>query len=306
MHKSKTVTFAGLVVTVAAAVAVSPAWAGEGDAPPDPSEESVRQQKAEALAHFMVQGALQDAPKYQIAGASTAICYFSELRKQIRDEIKTEKRYAAEGAGIINMEKMYELQRELRYIDEAVATIRSDLTDRGAKPLACPALLVQKGALCVGWRVMNTFPQGNSPDAVEHFCSSDEMRAMVELVNLGEKAPYWSGANQAIINLSYELDRAHLVARSAEVCIGTKYAPLLDSKLKNAKPADRAIAERFLLMLNNGRRELEQAGLQALACDEPLVRQLITCVMEKGDDVGVKPGCRSPELKDAMGRLWRE
>jgi hypothetical protein len=304
MQKSNTI--AVLAMMVAAGVAASTARAADGDATPDPSEESVRRQKVEALAHFVVQGALQDDPKYQIAGASTAICFFSELRKQVQDEIKTEKRYAAEGAGIINMDKMYELQRELRYIDEAVATTRTDLADRGAKPLACPALLVQKAALCVGWRVMNTFPRGSSPDAVEHFCMSDEMRAMVELVDLGEKAPYWNGANQAIINLSYELDRAHLVARSAEVCIGEKYAPLLDSKLKKAKPADREIAERFIRMLDDARRELEQGGLQALSCDDPLVRQLIACVMEKGDDVGVKPGCRSPELKAAMGRLWRE
>jgi hypothetical protein len=295
-----------IAVMVVNGVVMLPAkTVGDDPTPPDPSEESIARQKREAVAHLLVQRALQDVPKYQVAAASTAICFFAELRKQVLEEIKTEKRYAAEGAGIIDVKKMYDLQRELRYVDDAVATIRSGLIDQDAKAVACDAPLVQKAALCVGHRVMNTFPQGSSPESVERFCTSDEMVALADLVQLGDIAPYWNGANQAIINVSYELDRAHLVARSAEVCVGAKYAPLID-KLKNAKPVDRKTAERILRMLNDGRVELEQAGLKPLACDEPIVRNLVTCIVDKRDDVGVKPGCRSPELKAAMERLGRD
>jgi hypothetical protein len=259
-----------------------------------------------ALPHLNSASPLHGDPRYQLAAASTAICFFTELRGQVRQEINKEKHYAAEGAGVIDMEKMYDRQRELRYIDEAIAMIRSELAEKHATPLGCSDPLVEKTALCVGWHVMNTFPRGSASDAVERFCSSGEMRAAVGLVNLGEKAPYWDGADQAIINVSFELDRAHLVARSAEVCIGATYAPMIEAKLESAKPADRKVAQRFQRTLKDSRRELEQAGLNPMPCDDALVRQLIKCVKEKGDDVGVKPGCRSPELKEAMSRLSRE
>jgi hypothetical protein len=227
------------------------------------------------------------------------------LRKQIQEEIKTEKRYAAEGAGIIDMRKMYDLQRQLKYLDGAVATVRSDLSDKAAKPLDCSAIVVQKAALCVGYDVIRTFPNGTSPEAVERFCGSDEMQALSGLVDLGESAPYWDGAKQAIIDVSYELDRAHLVARSAEVCLVSKSAAIPEANLKSLPTAKRKAMDQARQVLAGSLDELKQAGLEPLDCTEPVVKQILACV-EKGDDTGVKPGCRSPELKEAMTRLWRE
>jgi hypothetical protein len=247
-----------------------------------------------------------DLEKYLVAGASTRLCFFGELRRQIAAEIKKQRRYAAEGAGVIDLQQMYEMQQELRYLDDAADKTRSGLAARGSKPTRCGAELVQKAALCFGYTIINTYLEDGDPDAIERFCASPEMKLLTSTVDAGDLAPYWRGAKQAILNLSYELDRANLVARSAELCISSEFQAAVEARSKVSSTADRKHLETFQRMAERSRRELEEAGLTPLACDDAVVHELLTCVVEKHDDVGVKPGCRSPELKAAMKRLSRE
>ena len=132
--------------------------------------------------------------------ASLAICFLGGLREQLLAEIRTEQKYAAQGGGIVDKRKIYDLQRQMRFADERAAQLLAGLKRGGEAALKCKHELVAASALCVDYVVMNTLPAEGTREEAEVFCALSPLVAIVSgfRERVGDKAPYWTGAELAI------------------------------------------------------------------------------------------------------------
>jgi hypothetical protein len=244
-----------------------------------------------------------------LVAKSTAVCFFQQMRALTKQEIETRKKYAREGAGIINLREMNELQQELRFDDEEVVRLVVELKHEGRGPLECNSHLVQKTALCFGlkhseWPLL----EGLDDAKAERLCAKPEMGQAVELVRTAgdlEKAEFWDAAPQAILNLSYLVDDALIIARSAEACIGTSlprsHSP---KKAKVSGRKDRLEADRWFALLDTLAREalaeLMILGEAPRPCTDPLVKQALTCELGNGNRE-----CRSTAVQAVLMKFKR-
>lgn len=83
-------------------------------------------------------------PKRSVPAISAVICHNAEVRAAQKREIDEDVRYAREGGGVIDKEKMYEYQNGLRLGDETNATWKGVLEGRHhAKPMPCDKRLAR-------------------------------------------------------------------------------------------------------------------------------------------------------------------
>ncbi|HEX7623984.1 MAG TPA: hypothetical protein VF400_10475, partial [Anaeromyxobacteraceae bacterium] len=285
-------------------VSVDEAGAAGAASEPDASA------RPEALERYVRQRDLERQPKYRLAAASAALWFYRELAAQVAAQVaadlRTEETDRARGiAGSLPSRKA-ELLEQLRHLDEIVAAARAEIADSGRAPLACEHPLVQKAALCTGYRVLRTLPEGSSAEAVDRLCSSDEQRALVDLVHLDDGAKYSERAPRAMVYLAYDLDHAYVVARSVEVCLGSsRYLPYVEEKLDEAPVIQRARADTLRYALQDASAELTEAGLEQLRCDDPEVQRVIRCVVRAGVIGREGPRCQAPELRALLARVRR-
>ncbi|GEJ59088.1 hypothetical protein AMYX_38290 [Anaeromyxobacter diazotrophicus] len=257
----------------------------------------------EAVERYLAQRSLQRQPKYRLAAASTALWLFRELRAQLAADLRTED--LDRRRGMAGPSRRAELLEELQHVDEAAAAVRTEIADSGRAPLGCEDPLVQKAALCAGYRQLGAIPAGSPAEAIDRFCSSDELRALAGLVRLGDRVPHWEVAPRALVRLAYELDRAYLVARSAEACLASRHLAYVEEKLSEAPLPQRAAADAFLYAIRDSRAELAQSGLEPLRCDAPEVQGVIRCVVNARVLGPLDPRCHAPELKVLLARVRR-
>jgi hypothetical protein len=80
--------------------------------------------------------------------SSAAVCAWQDKRARTVEEIRTEQRYAAELGGVVDMAKLYRLQRQVRLIDEEVVRLRATLKTEGLRTAPCSHPFVAKLAMC--------------------------------------------------------------------------------------------------------------------------------------------------------------
>lgn len=75
---------------------------------------------------------------------SARVCHLQSIRSDLVAEIAKQKKYAKLG-GVENMQALYDLQEQIRSLDERVQSDRDDL---GAQLLSCRARMVRAALYC--------------------------------------------------------------------------------------------------------------------------------------------------------------
>jgi hypothetical protein len=110
---------------------------------------------------------------------SAKLCRVQEVRAGAKNEIRLERKYAAEGGGVVDQRKLYELQQQMRESDEQAAASIAALRDLSRKPLSCETAAVQRALYCVAVDLGETV---TPPDGPNFDCDAVELIAAREVV----------------------------------------------------------------------------------------------------------------------------
>jgi hypothetical protein len=110
---------------------------------------------------------------------SAKLCRAQEVRAGAKNEIRLERKYAAEGGGIVDQTKLYELQRQMRESDEQAADSVATLRDLNRKQLPCTTAAVQRARYCVA---VDLGEDATPPDGPNFDCDAAELIAAREVV----------------------------------------------------------------------------------------------------------------------------
>lgn len=80
---------------------------------------------------------------------SAVICSWEADRRNAKDEIRQEQKYAAEGGGIVDMRLLHEGQQKMRRADERIERAKAAMADRKLKPMGCQTDKVRAIAFCI-------------------------------------------------------------------------------------------------------------------------------------------------------------
>jgi hypothetical protein len=109
---------------------------------------------------------------------SSVICRWLSLKGRAKNEIATQKKYAREGAGVVNLGDLYAEQARMRRADERIARATEALAEYERKPLPCKNEAVLSVVLCVtGLREAPSLDEEFAED-----CGTREMTMAIELV----------------------------------------------------------------------------------------------------------------------------
>lgn len=96
--------------------------------------------------------AMRDNPKVMAIAWGATFCSIRQVRSDALEEISKEKKYGRIG-GMVDKEKLYSLQKQVRWADETEAKERKELTDEPKRyrvtPLPCSSPLVKIVLECV-------------------------------------------------------------------------------------------------------------------------------------------------------------
>jgi hypothetical protein len=115
--------------------------------------EKLRQEDAAASAEKTRAAYAADKFNERI-GLSAVVCAFSYLRRHAVEEIATERKYAAEGGGIVDMKKLHDLQNQMRLADESLARLGA----RAADPLPCEGEVLNVANCVLSARLTGEIP----------------------------------------------------------------------------------------------------------------------------------------------------
>jgi hypothetical protein len=88
-------------------------------------------------------------PQYARPALSMMLCHNAKVRAGAKKEIADEMKYAREGGGIVDKQKLYELQEQLRNVDHGNREIRLVLVRKKTEPLACSSKTIMQLENCV-------------------------------------------------------------------------------------------------------------------------------------------------------------
>ena len=122
---------------------------------------------------------LKDDPGTRQVAYSAAICRANAVRAAAKREIDMEFRYAAQGGDIVDKQKLYDLQQQLRAADEEIKAGAQALNDLHRKLVPCEAAAVIRVRYCLG---VDAGEQPSAPEGPDFDCDSLELRAAREVV----------------------------------------------------------------------------------------------------------------------------
>lgn len=91
----------------------------------------------------------QENPKFMQLAWSTIICRWTTIRADAKREISKERKYAREGGGVVDLERLYGAQRRMRRADEQSERARTELRDWKVAPLSCREKVVLLSLVCL-------------------------------------------------------------------------------------------------------------------------------------------------------------
>jgi hypothetical protein len=109
---------------------------------------------------------------------SSAICFCGQAKAAAADEIKTEKSYAAQYGGIVDKEKLYNLQLMIRSLDETSAATRDLMRKLRVSSLSCSDKTVKLLVACL------PFGQYQGGGGANEACKTKQVDDFAELVDL--------------------------------------------------------------------------------------------------------------------------
>jgi hypothetical protein len=124
------------------------------------------------------------SPGNRRTALSAELCALRALRSETTAEIATDKRYARVG-GAVDLSHRYQLQRELRDVDEQMSSTKAEIEALRLKPTACSDALVGPLSTCVniGWNAEAGI--GGSHEPVNDECAGDNVTSWLDLLDFG-------------------------------------------------------------------------------------------------------------------------
>jgi hypothetical protein len=124
------------------------------------------------------------SPASRRTALSAELCALKALRSEATGEIAIDKRYARVGEAV-DLSHRYELQRELRDVDEQMSITKGEIASLHLKPTACSDSVVGPLSTCVniGWNAEAGIVGSYEP--VNDECAGKNVTSWLDLLDFG-------------------------------------------------------------------------------------------------------------------------